>query len=400
MSHFDSNNILAECQHGFRAKRSCETQLIGLTQELHEYLDEKVQVDMIILDFSKAFDKVPHQRLLAKLSNYGIQGNTHRWIDNFLTKRHQRVVVDGETSDWVRVESGVPQGTVLGPVLFLSYINDLPLTVDSKVRLFADDCVIYRPIHSTNDCHALQKDLTELEKWEETWCMSFNATKCSSISITRKKNKISFPYSLHSTTLEEVDSATYLGVELSRDLRWANHIHKTVKKGNKQLALVKRNLQINSTRLKEVAYIGLVRPILEYCSPIWDPYHKKYIDQIEMVQRRAARFVLNRYDRKSSVTKMLTELNWETLEKRRTRARATMLYKVRHQLVAIPQPTIMVPCPTTTRPHRILPPHCETDSYRFSFFPRSIQTWNSLPHNIVEQGSLTSFKRALDNYNM
>ena len=146
--HFDANNILADCQHGFRAQRSCETQLISLTQELHQNLEDKKQVDMIVLDFSKAFDKVPHQRLMTKLWNYGIQGSTHAWIKSFLLGRSQRVVVDGETSDWVPVESGVPQGTVLGPVLFLAFINDLPKCVKSNVRLFADDCVLYREINN------------------------------------------------------------------------------------------------------------------------------------------------------------------------------------------------------------------------------------------------------------
>ena len=148
MKHFDEHGILADCQHGFRKQRSCETQLIDLTQELHERLEEKVQVDMIVLDFSKAFDKVPQQRLMTKLWNYGIRGNTHTWIKSFLLGRTQRVIVDGEGSGWVPVESGVKQGTVLGPVLFLSFINDLPKAVKSNVRLFTDDCVVYRQVKS------------------------------------------------------------------------------------------------------------------------------------------------------------------------------------------------------------------------------------------------------------
>jgi hypothetical protein len=162
MSHFDNHNILADCQHGFRSKRSCETQLIGLTQELHEHLDNREQVDMIVLDFSKAFDKVPHKRLMSKLSNYGVTGSTFRWIESFLVDRSQRVVVDGEASEWIHVESGVPQGTVLGPVLFLAFIIDLPGTVDSRVRLFADDCVMYSPITTQGDCGRLQEDLSKL----------------------------------------------------------------------------------------------------------------------------------------------------------------------------------------------------------------------------------------------
>ena len=290
MGHFDQHNILVDCQHGFRKQRSCETQLIGLTQELHEHLEEKGQVDMVILDFSKTFDKVPHQRLMSKLWNYGIRGDTHAWIKSFLMGRTQRVVVDGEASAWVPVESGVPQGTVLGPQLFLAFINDLPKAVSSRVRLFANDCVLYRKVETNADCHALQEDLRSLEEWERQWCMSFNAAKCSSIAITRKQKKVLHQYSLHNQILERVDSATYLGVELSSNLTWANHINKTCHKANRQLAFLRRNLPINRTHVKETAYKGLVRPILEYCSPVWDPYRiKKYTHSVEMVQRRAAR---------------------------------------------------------------------------------------------------------------
>ena len=271
--HFDANNILADCQHGFRAQRSCETQLIGLTQELHQHLEDKKQVDMIVLDFSKAFDKVPHQRLMTKLWNYGIQGSTHAWIKSFLLGRSQRVVVDGETSDWVPVESGVPQGTVLGPVLFRAFINDLPKCVKSNVRLFADDCVLYREIDNEIDCASLQSDLRKLEMWEDHWCMSFNASKCSSISITRKTKKIVHNYTLHNQVLDRVSCATYLGVELSSNLTWAAHIDKTTAKGNRQLGFLKRNLPINCAKVKETAYKGLVRPIMEYCAPVWDTPH-------------------------------------------------------------------------------------------------------------------------------
>ena len=224
---------------------------------------------MIVLDFSKAFDKVPHQRLMKKLWNYGVRGQTHSWIKSFLMNRLQRVMVDGENSNGVKVESGVPQGTVLGPVLLLSYINDLPKSVKhSHVRLFADDCVLYRQVKSESDCELLQDDLQNLEKWEQKWSMSFNPSKCNSINITRKHKKITHSYSLHNQTLDNVKSTTYLGVELASDLTWSNHINKPCAKGNKQLAFLRRNLQVKNREIKSSAYIGLVRPSVEYCSTI------------------------------------------------------------------------------------------------------------------------------------
>ena len=119
---------------------------------------------MVIVDFSKAFDTVPHRLLLHKINNYGITGSTFHWISNFLTKRKQRVVVDGENSEWIYVKSGVPQGTVFGPLLFLMHINDLPININSTVRLFADDCVMYTPIRGTPDFYKLQSDLNTLSK--------------------------------------------------------------------------------------------------------------------------------------------------------------------------------------------------------------------------------------------
>ena len=146
MRHFEKFDILADRQHGFRKGRSCETQLSALVDDLQKILDRRSVVDLIIMDFSKAFDTVPHQRLLTKLHHVGIRNNILTWIDQFLTQRHQRVVVDGESSERSPVASGVPQGTVLGPLLFLIYINDLPAKLSSSVRLFADDCILYREI--------------------------------------------------------------------------------------------------------------------------------------------------------------------------------------------------------------------------------------------------------------
>ena len=137
------------------------------------------QTDVIVMDFSKAFDKVPHQELLYKLSNYGVNIVTLSWLKSFLSNRKQRVVLEGVMSDQVPVSSGVPQGSVLGPILFLAYINDLPQYVKSKVRLFADDTVIYLAIKSSVDCIQLQQDLLSLENWESDWKMEFNATKCN-----------------------------------------------------------------------------------------------------------------------------------------------------------------------------------------------------------------------------
>ena len=169
------------------------------------------------MDFAKAFDKVPHKRLLYKLQYYGIRGSTHKWIASWLSECYQKVVLDGQASDPVPVLSGVQQGSVLGLVVFLIFINDLPDNIRSSVRLFADDCVLYRNINSLTDCQILQEDLNSLAQWETDWQMKFNVAKCHSMRVTRHlpSNQVQFNYSIHQQTLEQVRSAKYLGLTIT-----------------------------------------------------------------------------------------------------------------------------------------------------------------------------------------
>ena len=146
MTHLKEHDILYQWQHGFRSKRPTEAQLLTFMHELSQNLDRKKQTDIAILDFSEAFDKVPHSRLALKLDHYGVRGNARSWISAFLSNRSQHVVLEGEASDTVQVTSGVHQGSELGPILFLLYINDLPNGISSGVRLFADDAIVYRTI--------------------------------------------------------------------------------------------------------------------------------------------------------------------------------------------------------------------------------------------------------------
>ena len=180
MNHLNQHNVLIENQHGFRSQHSCVTQLITLTEDISYALDHQTQIDIILLDFSKAFDTVPHQRLLTKLKHYGIGDSTLAWIESWLTRRSQCVVLDGETSNPVPVLSGVPQGTVLGPLMFLLYINDIANDIDSPLRMFADDCLLYGIINSREDTIQLQQDLNKLSEWANTWQLNFNVIKCAS----------------------------------------------------------------------------------------------------------------------------------------------------------------------------------------------------------------------------
>ncbi|KAI0207667.1 Tetratricopeptide repeat protein 25 [Lamellibrachia satsuma] len=216
MDHLENLSILTDYQHGFRKRRSCETQLIQTVDDLAKSLHDAGQIDAVLLDFSKAFNKVS---LAAKLYHYSLRGNTLDWIQSFLSNRTQEVVLEGKRSFTAAVTSGVPQGTVLGPILFLCYINDLPGQVSSTAHLFADDRLLYRDINTTAQADKLQDDIDRLQKWEADWFMEFNPDKCETIRITnRRKKKVVRCYSIHWKALKEVAGAKYLGVTIDMKL--------------------------------------------------------------------------------------------------------------------------------------------------------------------------------------
>ena len=329
-----------------------------------------------------------------------------------------RVVVDDEFSAEAAVSSGVPQGTVLGPILFLVHINDLPDCVSSSVRLFADDCLLYRNIRTIQDHVALQRDLSALEKWAADWGMKFNATKCYILPI---KQKSSHFYQLNGTILKEVDTNPYLGLNISKNLTWSNHINGVCKKASSTLGFLRRNLQNCPKQTRLTAYISLVRSLLEYGATIWDPHVKKDIDKLEKIQRQAARFVTRDYRSRDPgcVTQMLADLRLPTLQERRRNLRLTFLFKIAEGLLpGIPPDKYLTPIKqkrkikaktfdncvasnivvnyttNNSRPFTI-PPNKGTAQYKFSFFNKTIIEWNGLANRTVTAGSLDTFKSRL-----
>ena len=274
--HMDQHKILVDCQHGFRSRHSCESQLIITVHDLASSLNQKYQTYMAILDFSKAFDRVPHTRLKAKLEHYGVRGNTLKWISSFLDGRTQKVMVDGSISNECHVLSGVPQGSVHGPTLFLLYINNITHQLDSRVRLFADDCLIYREIKSPDDHRILQQDLDRLTEWSHQWHMSFNTAKCYVRRISLTTKKISrHDYLMEGNSLELKDDHPYLGIQC--------HINLVTAKATRALGFLRRNLVACDRSAKENAYLALVRPLTEYCCVVLSPHQQKLKNKLEKV---------------------------------------------------------------------------------------------------------------------
>ena len=399
MTHLDKHNILVDNQHGFRSKRSTETQLITTVNDFTESLNRKGHLDVLILDFSKAFDTVAHTRLLRKLEAFGIRGKTHQWIKKWLTERTQTVVLNGEYSSAERVGSGVPQGTVLGPLMFLLFINDIGDNVkESTLRLFADDCLLYREIKTDIDQNSLQQDLNSMMDWAKKWQMQFNATKCYHLRITNKKKPTATQYTMSNHLMERVEHNPYLGVELSSNHSWGNHIDNVTQKAHRSLNFLRRNLGKCSKTTKEMAYKSLVQPHLQYASSAWDPHQANHIRKIERVQAKAARFVLGRYGQCDSVSEMRKELGWHTQQAQRFVNRMTILYKTINGHIALSIPPTFIPNNRISRgqhQHQFIIPSIHIDSYKYSYFPRTIRCWNILPSYIIESKDPDSFKTSL-----
>lgn len=223
-------------------KRSTQTNLVDYVHFLSNAFNANSQVDAIYTDFSKAFDKVSHKLLIYKLENHGISGNVLKWLKSYLFERHQRVVVDGGSSGWRPVTSGVPQGSLLGPLLFVIYVNDMPSSCNNSfLSMYADDAKIFRFINSVQDCVLLQDDLTRLNNWCKTWRLVLNISKCCSISFTNKRKPIYFEYVIGQEVVDKVNKVKDLGVLLTHNLSFNEHISNTVNRAFRMLGFVKRS---------------------------------------------------------------------------------------------------------------------------------------------------------------
>ena len=327
---FTENQLYTNCQHGFRKKRSCTTQLLEVMEDITKLLDNKIPVDIIYLDFRKAFDTVPHERLLVKLEAYGIGGSIVNWIRNFLVNRHQVVRVGEEISGKIAVKSGIPQGSILGPILFTIFINDLPDSVHSSCKIFADDTKIYNSHDKSDD---LQQDLLRIQEWTNQWNLYFNVDKCRVLHIGKNnKNsnytlKVNDEDKLITVTREEKD----LGVMFDEALSFDPHIQNSVNKANKMLGLIKRTFSYLDKNIFGKLYKSLVRPHLEYANAVWYPTLKRQSITMERVQRRATKLV--RKCNNLSYLERLKYLGLHSLHGRRLRGDLIQTYTIFNGIV-------------------------------------------------------------------
>ena len=325
VEYMKSENLFSNRQYGFISGRSTTLQLLAVLDAWTEAIDAGHSVDVIYLDFRKAFDTVPHRRLIGKLKAYHINDSLIEWIECFLSDRQQMVTVNGQHSEWQEVLSGIPQGSVLGPILFIVFINDLPLSLKSSEGfMFADDTKLYKTIVKSEHQAEMQEDLYNLENWSDTWLLSFNLDKCIKMHVGPNKKLCN--YQLCGNTLSNVKEEKDIGVTIDDDLTFEPHILEIVKKANKMCGMIRRNFEFLDAELFPLLYKTVVRPHLEYAAPVWSPRKIELIKKLEGVQRRATKYIPGM----SNLTypERLKKLKLPTLMYRRLRGDLIEVYKI------------------------------------------------------------------------
>ena len=283
------NNLLANEQHGFMPRRSCVTQLLTALQYWTESLEKGVLVDVLHLDFSKAFDSVPHERSLLKLEAYSMQGKVLQWIRSFLSERKQAVVINGVKSATSNVLSGVPQGSVIGPLLFSIYVNDLPSIVSSQVLLFADGVKLFCPTVNQQSNFQLELDLLLLKVWSMKWLLNFNVVKTFVMHLGN--TNLCHTYYMDEQSLLVVSEHKDLGIIVDSSLKFHSQATSAINKANRILGLIKKSFNTLNRKTLPILYKALVRPHLEYANVVWGPNYIGDCDRLERVQRRATKYV-------------------------------------------------------------------------------------------------------------
>ena len=398
MQHLLSNKLLSDHQHGFTPGRSCSTQLLKVIDEWTEMLDNGKSLDVVFFDFAKAFDSVPHRRLLLKLSAYGIRGKLLSWIEHFLIDRWQRVTVMGESSAWSEVTSGVPQGSVLGPLLFLVYINDLPEVVCTKAQIFADDTKLYHTVGNGDQAQELQDDINSLYLWSQQWQLPFNDAKCKRMHLGNRNAERE--YQINGANMQNVDSEKDLGIMVDKKIKFHLHASQAVAKGFRMLGMIKRSfVNLNKTTIP-LLFNSLVRPILEYGNCVWGPMYCMDQDQIERVLRRATK--LDPSLRDLPYEERLQQLNIPSMFHRRKCGDMIMVFQIVTGRIPILENCMFAIAEERlgNRGHhfKLRKPHATTVNRQNSFAVRVINEWNSLPEIVVSADTVHAFKKRLDQH--
>ena len=403
--YFEDNKFLSDKQSGFRAGDSCVSQLLAITNEIYKSFDcnPALETRGVFLDISKAFDKVWHEGLLYKLKSYGVDGCLYSILDNYLQNRKQKVVLSGQSSSWLNVNAGVPQGSVLGPLLFLIYINDLPENLVTTTRLFADDTSIFSTVYDvTRSSESLNRDLSTIKDWAFQWKMSFNpdpSKQASEVVFSRKRSPTDHPILVfNESTVVKTPIQKHLGLFLDNKLTFDHHINEKITKATKGISLIKRLHRYLPRKSLLCIYKSYVRPHLDYADVIYDqPHNDFFCRKIESVQYNAALAITGAI-KGSSRERLYQELGLESLSDRRWYHRQIYFFKIisgispnyLHAMLPMKQFSRNQERGNLFRNFRT-----NTEYYKNSFFPYCVDEWNKLGPCLKNVQSIKQFKTSL-----
>ena len=400
LNFISKHHLIGRNQHGFLPGRNTSTQLLQALNEWTTSYENKEDVHVIYTDFAKAFDKVSHQKLIQTLYSYGIRGDALRWISSFLSERTQRVSVKGNLSTKLEVVSGVPQGSVLGPLLFILYIEDLKgsSATDCQMSLFADDSKIF----SFNTVN-LQVSLNNVSEFVKERQLMLAPEKCKHLCISRATTDVELK--LNYETIPTFEEVVDLGITVDSKLSWRSHISKLKNKAFARCYQILNSFSTKNIWTLRKAYITYIRPLLEYNSVIWNPHYKKDVEAVESAQIYFVKKLFRRSNIPSdSYQQRLYMINLETLEYRRLKFDLILVFKIINNLIDIPFNSLFslhsTPYNLRRHQHTLQPQKYTSDTRKFFFSNKIVPTWNSLPEEIVSCNTLVSFKTKLNSFDL
>jgi len=399
LTYFNTFSLISKDQHGFLANHSTTTNLLECLNDWTSSLDQKHFVKVLYFDYAKAFDVVSIPKLMFKLSKLGIKSQLYSCINSFLTNRTQRVMVGNATSGCLNLISGTPQGSVLGPFLFLLYVNDLPeiFQSDFRAKLFADDLKSYNIFDYRSNSDSVQASLDSLYAWSKSWQLQLAISKCGKILLKGNSNFVDEnDLLIGDNPLAVLESIKDLGILVDSKLNFSAQIDSIVSRAKQRMFLIFKSFQSRDVTLFVFAYKTYILPIIEYCSTIWFPYKLEDIDRLEKVQRF---FTKRLYGLKNkSYKERLAACALPSLELRRLWADIILCFKIIHKLIALDFKSFFIlDNNSRTRGHnfKLKLPNFKTTLRQNFFSIRVVPIWNSLPSDIVNSATLKSFKAKL-----
>ena len=401
--HLAERKLLSVDQWGFCPGKSTVTALTSTFHNVFQLLEAGFDVSLVFFDLRKAFDSVPHLPLLQKLKDTDLNQHILQWISSYLCNRQQYIVIEGASSSTTPVLSGVPQGSVLGPLLFLLYINhlsELQLTNGSKLTLYADDILLFKPISCPEDYSALQVDINCIHDGTRACYLTLNPLKCKYLVCSRKRQPHLPPSGLllANTVLEKVESYRYLGVVVTSKLSWSDHINQICTKARKLIGMLYRQLYSwADTNTLLLFYTTCIRPHLEYACQLWDPYTSKNWLSLEAVQKFACKVCLKMWD--LDYNTMLQLLNLPPLSVRREYLKLTAMYNILNGYSYYPSGIFVQSnnhyYSSQSTNVNFVRPYARTNYLYYSFVPNVVHAWNNLPYFIKTSPCISTFKSSL-----